>query len=251
MSFALVNHALTQPLPPARRAVLLTLADSANHAGTCWPSVATIARRACMSVRSVFNHLAQLVKAGLIQRRARIGRSSLYTIWQAPAPGSLATDPAGQPNEATSAPAGQDMPTHATADATPPRPAIAPTLTVCNVVQAMRAAGLVGAYVCQPLADLVATATSVTEFTESASHAAQRGKGFAWALARVAGKRKDASRAAAEQAPATPCNEAARPGRDPVLIQIEQDDARATQPPASIRAHLAQLRATITGGART
>ncbi len=80
MSHALVNQAIAMPLPPARRAVLLALADMANHAGTCWPSIATLARRACLSVRSIFTHLKALEGMGLLTRRQRIGRSSLYSL---------------------------------------------------------------------------------------------------------------------------------------------------------------------------
>lgn len=250
MSFALVNAALAQPMPPARRAVLLALADMANHAGTCWPSIATIARRACLSVRSVFNHLRELVRAGLIQRRARIGRSSLYSLSgqalapSTPAPADAASTPASQPNEATSAPAPEVAPTHRPAQQTAPAPAIAPT--VLTVVQAMRAAGLVGAYDCAPLAALVDSASDMAEFTEAATAATQRGRGFAWALARVEGRRKDASRPQVH-ADVARCTVPGMVGRDPVLIQIEQDAAQAAPPPASIRERLAQLRAALVG----
>lgn len=249
MSFALVNDALTYPLPPARRAVLLTLANMANEARICWPSVQTIARRACMSVRSVFNHLAALAKAGLIQRRARIGRASVYTLGPVPTPRTPDTPtngPAGVPNQPTGAPAGQGVPKHADTAQTPPQPA----LTVGSVVQAMRSAGLVGAYDCEPLAALVGTATSTAEFTEAATEATRKGKGFAWALARVAGRRKDSGQATG-QAPTAHGNAPTQAGRDPVLIQIEQDAAQAAPPPATIRERLAQLRAAIRQGART
>lgn len=254
MSFALVNQALALPLPPARRAVLLVLADMANHAGTCWPSVSTLARRACLSVRSVFNHLGELVRAGLIQRRARIGRSSLYSLSgqalapSTPTPEHAASTPASQPNEATSAPAPEVIPTPQPAQKSAPAPVIAPeVLTVETVVQAMRAAGLLGAYETQSLTALVATSGDVTEFTEAASAATQRGRGFAWALARVEGKRKDATSRPQVHADVARCTVPGMAGRDPVLTQIEADAAQAAPPPASIRERLAQLRAAITG----
>ena len=249
MSFALVNAALAQPLPPARRAVLLALADMANHAGTCWPSIATIARRACLSVRSVFSHLAALVKDGLLTRRARIGRSSLYSLSgqalapSTPAPADAASTPTASAEQATSAPAPELTPTHQPAQQSAPAPAV---LTVETVVQAMRRAGLVGADETQSLAALVATSGDVTEFTEAASAATQRGRGFAWALARVEGKRKDASRPQVH-ADVARCTVPGMVGRDPVLTQIEADAAQAAPPPASIRERLAQLRATIVG----
>lgn len=242
MSYALSNIAGEIPLPPARRAVLLVLADMANHAGVCWPSIATIARRACVSVRSVFTHLAALVKAGLIHRRQRIGRSNVFTLaLHAPTDG-----PDSAPDQATSAPAPELTPTPQPAQQSAPAPVIAPTaLTVETVVQAMRRAGLMGSYECGSLAALVASASptdGLTEFTEAATEATKRGKGFAWALARVAGKRKDASRA-----DTTRCTVPGMVGRDPVLIQLEQDAAKSTPPPASIRERLAQLRAAIVG----
>ena len=241
MSFALVNAALAQPMPPARRAVLLALADMANQAGVCWPSISTIARRACLSVRSVFNHLRELVAAGLLTRRQRIGRASLYTVAARPA------DTASAPGHATTAPVPDAVPMPPPAQPSAPAPAIAPAvLTVGSVVQAMRRAGLVGAYETQSLAALVDSASDMDEFTEAASAASKKGMGFAWALARVEGKRKDASRQPVH-ADVARCTVPGIVGRDPVLIQLEQDAAKAAPPPASIRERLARLKAEIVG----
>ena len=134
MSFALVNQAIAQPLPPARRAVLVALADMANHAGACWPSVATIARRACLSVRSVFAHLKALEGVGVLMRRARIGRSSLYTLTMGPATTgqgkhttTAPTDgPTVPPDQATTAPEAVQVPTPTPAPDAAPPPAAAP-----------------------------------------------------------------------------------------------------------------------------
>ncbi len=223
MSYALVNQAIALPLPPARRAVLVALADRANAAGVCWPSIATIARRACMSVRSIFTHLKALEGMGLLTRRQRIGRSSLYSLTgQALAPST----PASKPNEATSAPA----------------PAIAPTvLTVGTVVSAMREVGMLGAYECTPLAALVTSASDgVAEFVSVAAEAVAKKKGFPWVLTVVKARRTD--RAQADSARTTVPS---MPGRDPVLMAIEQDAAQAAPPPSSIRATLARLKAEI------
>lgn len=229
MSFALVNAALAQPMPPARRAVLLALSDMANAAGVCWPSIATIARRACMSARSVFTHLAELVRAGLIQRRQRIGRSNLFTM-------TLAC-PAPLPEQATNAPAPEVTPTHQ-----PPQKS-APAPTVGSVVQAMREVGMLGAYDCKPLAALVTSASDgVAEFVSVAAEAVSKRKGFPWVLTVIKNRRTDRAQAdtARTTVPSTP-------GRDPVLAQIEADAAQATPPPQSIRDRLAQLRAAIVG----
>lgn len=223
MSYALLNSALVQPLPPARRMVLLALADAANHAGVCWPSVTTLARRCCLSVRSVFDHLKALVAAGLLARRARIGRSSVYTVTASPEPPTAAPQPEVIPTQ-------------------PPTPAPAPEpapLDSTTVVSAMRAAGLLGAYDCPTLAALVHGAHDVEEFAAVATEAVRKGRCFPWALATIKGRRTDAAQAQAT----TPGNL----GRDPVLIAIERDAAQAAPPPVGIRARLAQLRASLTG----
>ena len=281
MSFALINEAIAMPLPPARRMVLLQLSRMANQAGACWPSVQTLARQCCLSVRSVFNHLAALAKAGLIQRRNRLGRSTVYTVTAPVAssdPAASATPSArpapASPGETTGEAMGETQtivrqepsvsapePARETVREPLPKPTRAPVpaavstvgLTVGSVVQAMRAAGLLGAYATPSLATLVATASGPHEFSEAASEASKRGKGFAWALARVEGKRQDSRQDAAASASSPPVVHAdqarttvpSRPSRDPVLIQIERDAALAVPPPAGVREQLAQVRAQI------
>lgn len=235
MSYTLTNTARAIPMPPGRRAVLLELADMANAAGICWPSISTLARRACVSVRSVFTHLAELVKAGLLTRRQRIGRSNVFTL-------ALPTDgPAVAPDQPTSAPVTEAVQTAAPAQKSAPAPAV---LTVGSVVQAMREVGMLGAYDCTPLAALVTTATEgVSEFTSVAAEAVSKGKGFPWVLTVVKARRTD--RAQADTARSTVPSQQ---GRDPVLLEIERDAAQAAPPPAGIRERLAALRASIVGG---
>ena len=282
MSFALINTAIAMPLPPARRMVLLQLSRMANQAGACWPSVQTLARQCCLSVRSVFNHLAALAKAGIIHRRNRIGRSTVYTVTAPVAssdPAASATPSArpapASPGETTGEAMGetQTIVRQEPSVSAPepvreplPKPTRTPVpaavstvgLTVGSVVQAMRAAGLLGAYATPSLATLVATASGPHEFSEAASEASKRGKGFAWALARVAGKRQDsrqdgrqdAAASASSPPPVVHADQArttvpSRPSRDPVLIQIERDAALAVPPPAGVREQLARLRAQI------
>ena len=282
MSFALINTAIAMPLPPARRMVLLQLSRMANQAGACWPSVQTLARQCCLSVRSVFNHLAALAKAGIIHRRNRIGRSTVYTVTAPVAssdPAASATPSArpapASPGETTGEVMGetQTIVRQEPSVSAPepvreplPKPTRTPVpaavstvgLTVGSVVQAMRAAGLLGAYATPSLATLVATASGPHEFSEAASEASKRGKGFAWALARVAGKRQDsrqdgrqdAAASASSPPPVVHADQArttvpSRPGRDPVLVQIERDAALAVPPPAGVREQLARLRAQI------
>jgi hypothetical protein len=212
-----------------------------------------------MSVRSVFTHLAELVKAGLISKTTRIGRSSLYHLALEPA----ATSTHADGDERTESPAPTAAPAIATAPeaervhTTPtpvpkvaPAPTIAPVmLTVEGVVDAMRRAGLVGAYHCPPLAALVASASTtdgMAEFTSVASEAVTKHKGFPWALAVIKGRRADHA-----QADTARTTVPGMVGRDPVLIQLEQDAAKASPPPASIRERLEQLRAEIVGAVAT
>lgn len=282
MSFALINEAIAMPLPPARRMVLLQLSRMANQAGACWPSVQTLARQCCLSVRSVFNHLAALAKAGIIQRRNRLGRSTVYSVTAPVAssdPAASATPSArpapASPGETTGEVMGetQTIVRQEPSVSAPepvreplPKPTRTPVpaavstvgLTVGSVVQAMQAAGLLGAYATPSLASLVATASGPHEFSEAASEASKRGKGLAWALARVEGKRQDsrqdgrqdAAASASSPPPVVHADQArttvpSRPGRDPVLVQIERDAALAVPPPAGVREQLARLRAQI------
>lgn len=235
MSYTLTNTARAIPMPPGRRAVLLELADMANAAGICWPSISTLARRACVSVRSVFTHLAELVKAGLLTRRQRIGRSNIFML-ALPADG-----PAVAPDQPTSAPVAEAVQTPAPAQKSAPAPAV---LTVGSVVQAMREVGMLGAYDCTPLAALVTTATDgMAEFTAVAAEAVSKKKSFPWVLTVVKARRTDRA-----QADTARCTVPSQPGRDPVLLEIERDAAQAAPPPAGIRERLAALRASIVGG---
>ena len=233
MSYAITNAVLDLPLPPVRQRVLVELAKMANAAGTCWPSISTLAKKACVSARTVFTHLKELVHAGLIHRRQRIGRSNLFTLTL-----ECLTP---LPEQATNAPAPEVTPTPQPAQQSAPAPTT--VLTVGSVVQAMREVGMLGAYDCKPLAALVTSASDgVAEFVSVAAEAVSKRKGFPWVLTVIKNRRAD--RAQADTARATVPS---TPGRDPVLVQIEQDAAKATAPPAGIRERLAQLRAVIVG----
>lgn len=71
-------------MSPAQKAVLISLADQANDDGVCWPGVATIARRTCLSERAVQEAITWLQKVGVVFREYRVNTSTSYTI----APGS-------------------------------------------------------------------------------------------------------------------------------------------------------------------
>lgn len=69
-----------QGMSPAQKSVLISLADQANDDGVCWPGVATIAKRTCLSERAVQEAIAWLQAVGLVFREYRFNSSTSYTI---------------------------------------------------------------------------------------------------------------------------------------------------------------------------
>lgn len=71
--------------PAGKRIVLLALADSANDEGVCWPSMATIARKAGVGLSSARKACASLEEEGLLEREERRveharNKSNIYVI---------------------------------------------------------------------------------------------------------------------------------------------------------------------------
>ena len=56
---------------PARKLVLLKLADNANDDGICFPSYQYIADKCEMSTRSAISHIDDLIKMGFVTKKAR------------------------------------------------------------------------------------------------------------------------------------------------------------------------------------
>ncbi|WP_313317808.1 helix-turn-helix domain-containing protein [Pseudomonas sp.] len=69
-----------QGMSPAQKSVLISLADNANDEGVCWPSVARIVERTCLSERAVRNALRWLEQSGALAAHHRTGRSTWYTV---------------------------------------------------------------------------------------------------------------------------------------------------------------------------
>ncbi|WP_228478475.1 helix-turn-helix domain-containing protein [Pseudomonas aeruginosa] len=69
-----------QGLTPAQKAVLISLADNANDEGVCWPSVAKIAERTCLSERAVQQAIKVLNECKALSIEARQGRSTMFTV---------------------------------------------------------------------------------------------------------------------------------------------------------------------------
>jgi hypothetical protein len=71
-----------EDLPPGAKLTLVVLADFADAAGTCWPSVATLARRVGASERAVQQWLRLLEARGYLARRGpRRGGRARPTVY--------------------------------------------------------------------------------------------------------------------------------------------------------------------------
>ncbi|HEP8121314.1 helix-turn-helix domain-containing protein [Pseudomonas aeruginosa] len=122
-----------QGLTPAQKAVLISLADNANDEGVCWPSVAKIAERTCLSERAVQQAIKVLNECKALSIEARQGRSTMFTVTPAAfAPPQKVhhrrkcTPAASAPTPADAAPQPpQEM--HPTPAASAPRTVIEPT----------------------------------------------------------------------------------------------------------------------------
>ena len=72
MSMRLMVQAMNcQVGNPARKLVLLKLADNANDDGICFPSYQYIADKCEMSKRSAISHIDDLIKMGFVTKKAR------------------------------------------------------------------------------------------------------------------------------------------------------------------------------------
>lgn len=64
---------------PARKLVLLKLADNANDDGICFPSYQYIADKCEMSKRSAISHIDDLIKMGFVTKKARKNKDGSST----------------------------------------------------------------------------------------------------------------------------------------------------------------------------
>ncbi|HGM5118991.1 TPA: helix-turn-helix domain-containing protein [Stenotrophomonas maltophilia] len=69
-----------QGLSVTQKAVLISLADQANDEGVCWPAIATIGKRCCMSARAVRTAMDHLEVVGLLTRERRFNSSNVYAV---------------------------------------------------------------------------------------------------------------------------------------------------------------------------
>lgn len=81
MSISLMTEAWKlQGLTPTQKLVLLSLSDNANDQGECYPSIATIVMRTCLSERSVQGAIKALIGLGYVRSCARLGTSTIYML---------------------------------------------------------------------------------------------------------------------------------------------------------------------------
>ena len=80
MSISFMAMAWKADMPSGRKLVLLALCDHANGQGECYPSVEAIARKCSTGQRTVQQHIAELENAGIVARRFRKGRSTVYRL---------------------------------------------------------------------------------------------------------------------------------------------------------------------------
>lgn len=76
MSNRLMDLAWPLPIPPSPKVVLVALADQADDAGTCWPSIPSLCQRTSLGRTAVIEAVKWLEKAGLVSvsRDARCNR---------------------------------------------------------------------------------------------------------------------------------------------------------------------------------
>ncbi|APW37146.1 hypothetical protein RD110_08000 [Rhodoferax koreense] len=67
-------------MPPTAKAVLISMADQANDAGLCWPSIDTISERTCVSRRAVIDALKWLESSHALSADRSNGRHTKYML---------------------------------------------------------------------------------------------------------------------------------------------------------------------------
>ena len=67
-------------MSPTEKSVLISLADNANDSGFCWPSIAYMCERTCLSKATVIRAIAGLERLGLLYANRSNGRHTTYTL---------------------------------------------------------------------------------------------------------------------------------------------------------------------------
>ncbi len=85
MANTYLNAVCKIQLPFGQKSILTALANRANEAGTCFPSIRCISEDTCLARSTIHNHINSLVKSGHIARSAQYRKnnsqtSNLYTL---------------------------------------------------------------------------------------------------------------------------------------------------------------------------
>lgn len=80
MSTVVMSACWPLQIPPVAKAVLISLADNANDAGYCWPSIDTICDRTCYGRTAVIEAIKWLETAGHVVADRSNGRKTTYRI---------------------------------------------------------------------------------------------------------------------------------------------------------------------------
>ena len=71
MSIEAMTWAFKQPLSSHEKVILLAIADHANDDGECWPSIAKVAQKACVSERTAQRYIIKLTDEGYLSTVSR------------------------------------------------------------------------------------------------------------------------------------------------------------------------------------
>ncbi len=80
MSNAIINLCWPVQLPVSEKAVLMVFADAASDNGLCWLRISTVCVKTCLADRSVQRAILSLESKGLLKRKMRDGRSSVFYV---------------------------------------------------------------------------------------------------------------------------------------------------------------------------
>ena len=97
MSYLIANAAILSNatgLTTSSKMVLIALAQHADSAGHCWPSLERISQLSCLSERATRYALRKLEQLGLLHARHRLGTSTRYTLALSGAAEPVAPTPA-------------------------------------------------------------------------------------------------------------------------------------------------------------
>ncbi|WP_295748401.1 helix-turn-helix domain-containing protein [Undibacterium sp.] len=79
MSIHAMNWAWAQKLAPTQKLILMAIADSANDCDECWPGIRFMARKCCVSERTIQRTIQKFEASGLISMKPRFTSAGRQT----------------------------------------------------------------------------------------------------------------------------------------------------------------------------